>query len=35
MAVRYQVDITPDLSVESTMSRAAKAGIGLNWKKDY
>jgi len=33
--VKAQVDITPNLSVESSVGRDAKTGIGLKWKKDY
>jgi len=33
--VQTEVNITPNLSVESTVDRNAKTGIGLKWKKDY
>lgn len=33
--VQTEVSITPNLSVESTVDRNAKTGIGLKWKKDY
>lgn len=33
--LQTEVNITPDLSVESTVDRNAKTGIGLKWKKDY
>jgi translocation and assembly module TamB len=33
--VQTDVNITPNLSLESTVDRNAKTGIGLKWKKDY
>jgi hypothetical protein len=33
--VQTDVNITPNLSIESTVDRNAKTGIGLKWKKDY
>jgi len=33
--VQTDVNITPNLSLESTLDRNARTGIGLKWKKNY
>ena len=32
---RVQVDVTPNLQVESDVSADARTGVGIKWKWDY
>ena len=33
--VSVEVDITPNISVESEVGLDAQSGVGINWKWDY
>ena len=34
-SVNVEVDITPNVSVESEVGSAGRSGVGVRWKRDY